>query len=110
MSTNFRIEKNIRMSDLFGGRLISCGIIEHLGSSVAEPARCLDDGRNYLWVFPRVNGTVESFSRYGLNDVSYIVESIVEEFETEVYSEYAPKYWGFNTQKEWDDKWEELNS
>lgn len=34
----------------------------------------------------------------------HILNSIAQEFDTEIYSEHQPQFWGFSSQGEWD-KW-----
>ena len=68
----------------------------------AKRSRCLTDGRNYLWVYLTEDGFVGCLSRYGANAPGKILAAISEAFETDVFSEYEPQYWGFDTQEEWD--------
>ena len=58
--------------------------------------------RNYLRVYLTEDGFVESLSRYGTNAPGKILAAISEAFETDVFSEYEPQHWGFDTQEEWD--------
>ena len=34
--------------------------------------------------------------------------AIAEAFDTDIFSEYEPKYWGFDTQEEWDLAWKKI--
>ena len=109
MSTDYAPRNNaIRMEDLFDGRLESYGITEHIKEgSTRIDARCLSDGRNWLWVYG--DGFARSMTRYGFgNCPTKIVNAIEEEFQTEVFTEYEPQYWGYETREEWDEAWEKM--
>jgi hypothetical protein len=41
-------------------------------------------------------------SRYGANCPNHILGAIADEFDTEVFSEHEPQFWGFETQAQWD--------
>jgi hypothetical protein len=97
MSTNYRAVKTIRIADLFDGRMLEFGIDEHFSS---DGRRCLTDARNFLWVGTDERGLVTGFSRYAGNDGEYILETISELFETQIYSEHKPEYYGFKTEAE----------
>lgn len=105
MSTDFRPQKSIPMSDLFDGRLEPYGIREHVDSDwTSVDKRCLfDDGDNHLTIYADDAGFVACMSRYGaFNNPGHILGTIANIFETDVFSEYEPEYWGFSTQEEWD--------
>ena len=102
MSTDFILSRKVSANDLFGGRLATFGIQEHVSSDTSERNRCLTDARNYLWVYLTEDGFVGCLSRYGANAPGKILAAINEAFETDVFSEYEPQYWGFDTQEEWD--------
>ena len=102
MSTDFILSRKVSANDLFGGRLATFGIQEHVSSDTSERNRCLTDARNYLWVYLTEDGFVCCLSRYGANAPGKILAAINEAFETDVFSEYEPQYWGFDTQEEWD--------
>jgi hypothetical protein len=104
MSTYFILSKKVSANDLFGGRLATFGIREH----VPWDTRCLTDGRNYLWVYLTEDEVVDSLSRYGANAPGKILAAISEAFETDVFSEHEPQYWGFDTKEEWDAAWKKL--
>jgi hypothetical protein len=99
----------VRAHDLFGGRLDTFGIREEVASDTSERKRCLTDGRNYLWVHLTEDGFVDSLVRYGANAPGKILAAISETFETDVFSEYEPQYWGFDTKEEWDNAWKKMN-
>jgi len=88
--------------DLFGGRLEDWGIREQADSKTDERNRCLTDGRNYVWVSIAEDGLVASLSRYGANAPRKILHAIAETFDTEIFSEHEPQYWGYSTQEEWE--------
>jgi hypothetical protein len=105
MSTDFIFSEKINACDLFDGRLEKFGVREHISAdNTSEGARCLTDGRNYLWVWIDDAGVVSGFTRYGLTNMpeEKILKAIAEVFETDIFSEHEPQYWGFDTQGEWD--------
>ena len=102
MSTDYTLSKKVRARDLLCGRLATYGIREHVASGTTERSRCLTDGRNYLWVSVTRDGFVGCLSRYGGNAPGKILAAISEAFETDVFSEYEPQFWGFDTQEEWE--------
>ena len=102
MSTCYRPEEKIRVEDLFDGRLKPHGVVEHQHPESDAKRRALFDGQNYLWVGADDDGYVSAVTRYGMNAPKRILSAIAEAFETEIYSEYEPQFWGFDTQEEWD--------
>ena len=99
MSTDYILSGKVNARDLFDGRLEAFGIREHMTS---QTRRCLTDGHNYLWVYMTEDGSVGRLSRYGPDEPGKILDAISELFETDIFSEYEPQYWGFDTQEEWD--------
>ena len=55
------------------------------------------------------DGAVEFFTRYGRNDAVAILAAVAEAFETEIFSEDEPQFWGFDTQEEWDAALDKFN-
>jgi hypothetical protein len=108
MSTDYILSKKVSSRDVLCGRLAKFGIREHVASDTSERRRCLTDGRNYLWVYLTENGFVGSLSRYGANAPGKILAAISEAFETDVFSEHEPQYWGFDTQEEWHAAWKKM--
>ncbi len=105
MSTVFRTEKEITFEELFDGRLESFGVKEEVveGDTAAD-MRCLIDGPNYVWVFG--DEKVGSITGYGpANNPNKILSAIAEAFETDIFNEHQPQYWGFETYEEWDKAW-----
>jgi hypothetical protein len=109
MSTDFILSRKVSANDLFGGRLAKFGIRGHLASDTDERSRCLTDGRNYLRVYLTEDGFVDCLSRHGANAPGKIIGAISEAFETDVFSEYEPQFWGFDTKEEWDAVRKEIN-
>ena len=108
MSTDYILSESIRMEDLFDGRLESYGITEHTedGTTSAEK-RCLTDGRNWIWVYGEKD--VDCLKRFGMmNAPGKILGAIADAFETEIFSEYEPQFWGFDTAEEWDAEMERI--
>jgi hypothetical protein len=108
MFTCFGFSKEVAASELFGGRLEHCGIREHVSPETHERKRCLTDGRNYLWVNINEDGLVSTVRRHGMNAPSKILTAIAETFDTDIFSEREPQYWGFNTQEELDAFWHQM--
>jgi hypothetical protein len=103
MSTDFRPERNIFARDLFDGRLAKFGVDEWRTSHEGQ-ARCLSDNQgNYLWVLIDDDGDVAEFTENGWdNDTDTILAAVAEAFETEIFSEHEPQYWGCETNEELD--------
>ena len=108
MSTDFGLSKKVSAGDLFGGRLEKFGVREHVNSETSEDHRILTDGNNYLHVYMADDGFVQSLTRYAGNEARKVLEAIIETFDTQIFSEHEPQYWGFETQQEWDAAWEEM--
>lgn len=110
MSTDYRPFEKIRINDLLDGRLAEFRVREHVNPSETDDQhKCLTDGRNYLHVHGDEDGFVSTFTRYMPNGVpSKILEAIAKAFDTDIFSEYEPQYWGFDTQEEWDAAWEAI--
>lgn len=106
MSTYYAPFNKIRAGDLFDGRLEKFGVREHMTTDSTETSKCLTDGRNYLWVFVNDAGFVANINRYGGNAPSKILNAIAEVFDTDIFSEYEPQYWGFDTEEEWHSAWD----
>ena len=103
MSTAYCLSERVGASTLFDGRLENFGVREHVKpDETSKNRRCLTDGRNYLWVYIDDAGLVSSISRYGGNAPGKILNSIAQAFDTDIFSEYQPQFWGFDTQEEWD--------
>src|SRR5262249_35520411 len=106
MSTCYAPFNKIRAGDLFDGRLEKFGVHEQLTNDTTKKRKCLTDGRNYLWVSINDAGFVGNITRYGANAPSKILIVIAETFDTDIFSEYEPQYWDFDTKEEWD-AWQE---
>jgi hypothetical protein len=106
MSTGFAPSNKIHARDLFDGRLAKFSVREQFTADTTETSRCLTDGRNCLWISINDAGFVENITRYGANAPSKILKAIAQTFDTDIFSEYEPQYWGFDTQEEWD-AWQE---
>jgi hypothetical protein len=121
MSTDFTPGRRIFARDLFDGRLAKFGVHEWVtpqqetpsdgedydlpvwGTSQDDKKRTLTDGQsNYLWVFINDDGSVALFTRYGRNDSDAILAAAAKAFETEIFSEDEPQFWGFETNEELD--------
>ncbi len=101
MSTDFRLVKEVSFKEVFDGRLEPFGIREeYIIGSTSRNSRALTDGRDHLWVYGKE--TVQILTRYGRNCPNYILEVIAKIFNTNLWSEHDPQFWGFETQKEMD--------
>ena len=108
MSISFHLSDKVSVRDLFGGRLEKFGVREHVNPETSEKHRILTDGNNYVHVYMADDGFVQSLTRYAGNEARKILEAIIETFDTQIFSEHEPQYWGFETQQEWDAAWEEM--
>ncbi|MGC1181174.1 MAG: hypothetical protein WA884_19660 [Methyloceanibacter sp.] len=55
-------------------------------------------------------GFVSELTRFFSNGApGKILRAISEAFDTDIFSEYEPQFWGFDTQKEWD-SWREASA
>jgi len=108
MSTDYITAERILFADLFDGRLKRFGVREHINELTSDTSRCLTDGRNYLWAYTVRNGTLSGLVRYAGNASSRILEAIADTFDTDIFSEYEPQYWGFDNQEQWDQAMDEM--
>jgi hypothetical protein len=102
MSTDYRPLKKILAPDLLDGRLEEFGIREHVTSDSTERCKCLTDGRNFVWVYVDDDNLVSSLVRYGANSPNKILSAVADLFDTDIFSEHQPQFWGFDTQAKWD--------
>lgn len=65
MSTDYRTESTVLMSDLFDGRLSKYGISEHCNERTRSTARCLTEHDNYIWVYGNPAGCATCLTRTG---------------------------------------------
>jgi hypothetical protein len=108
MSTDYCLEKRVRAADVLDGRLMAFGVREQLSEYTTEASKCLTDGRNYIWLDINDGGFVCSLSRYGANAPSKILGAIATIFDTEIFSEYEPQFWGFDSEEEWHAAMEQM--
>jgi hypothetical protein len=106
MSTDFRPIGKIRFDDLFTTTLAGGRVREHIvhredDIQKSETTRCLTDGVNYVWAFRDDFGFVHSFTRTAGNHATFILQAVIDAFDTGIVSEYEPRYWGFDTEEEW---------
>jgi hypothetical protein len=100
VSTDFKPQRRIFARDLFDGRLDEFSVREW--GTPSQHQRALTDGReNYLVVQIDDNGSVHEFTRYAwCNDPNTILAAVAEAFQTDIYSEHEPQYWGCETHEE----------
>jgi len=102
LSTYWRLIKNIPGCDVFDGRLQEFGIREHIvPGETTDTYRCLTDGREYVWV--TMDGGGFFWHVWGTSEILFTVADV---FETEIVSERQGKFWGFDTDEEWE-RWQE---
>jgi hypothetical protein len=113
MTTYYRIEKKIKVTDFLNG-LAEAGVAEagivpggdFSAIQAAEVAtdqkeRVLTDGNNYLAFYVGDDGTVQDLKRYAwCGAPGRILDAIAEVFDTEIWSEYNYRYWGFESREE----------
>jgi hypothetical protein len=110
MSTDYATLNKVHITDLFDGRLEEFGVREHVHpTETTATAKCLTDGRNYLWVYVHESGFISTITRYAGNAPGKILGAIAEVFDTGIVSEYEPQFWGFDTQEQWDAAEEEIS-
>ncbi len=110
MSTEYIALKKIAFSELFDGRLERFGVREHIKDDETDDLRrCLTDGRNFLWVYRKQDGSLAALTRFGANAPGKILRAVAETFDADIVSEYEPQYWGFETREEWDLAWEKMS-
>jgi hypothetical protein len=63
MTTDYRPLKDISAREMFGGRLETFGVREHVEAETPEATRFLTDGRNYLVVDVNPEGDVMYLTR-----------------------------------------------
>lgn len=109
MSTNYRSDKKISMRELFDGRLENYGVHEKIvEGKTSKGMRFLTDGSSGLWIHG--DEIFNGATRYGLgNAPGRILAAIEESFNTTIYSEHEPQYFGFETEEELGRAWDELH-
>jgi hypothetical protein len=109
MSITYRPLSTICIDDLIDGRMKNVRVHERRGLKHGPCEKCLTDGENFLWVDFDAEGEVTRFRSYIPNgDPHYILSAIAQAFDVQIVSELEPKFWGFETQAEWDASWEAL--
>jgi hypothetical protein len=106
MSIDFRPTGKIIFDDLFtttfaGGRVREYVVYRDDDIGTSETTRCLTDGENYVWAFRDDFGFVQSFTRWAGNRATFILQAVIDAFDTDIVSEHEPRYWGFDTEEEW---------
>jgi hypothetical protein len=101
MSTDWRPIPDIPFAELFDGRLEKYGIRALIVDRETEGWQYLEGPDGTLSVSRAEDGTC-IFTRRGVVPWT-IFDAIAEEFKIEWVSEYDHRYWGFATEKEWDD-------
>jgi hypothetical protein len=98
MTTDYRLKKRVRLADLIDGRLEKFGVWEQpVPDATTDKAKCLTDGTDHLWAYAGRDGFVESLMQYGGSGNGSILAAIGKAFNTEIFSEFEPAYWGYDT-------------
>lgn len=100
MSTDYRLEKCVRAADVLDGRLTAFGVWEQLSEYATEESKCLTDGRNCIWLYINDGGFVCSLSAYVASSPSRILRAISTVFDTEIFSEHEPQFYGCDSEEE----------
>src|SRR5215207_6455898 len=74
----------------------------------AGARRCLTDGRNFLWITIDDFGCVHCFMRHAGSLATEMIASISLALNVRIVCEHEPEFWGFKTQKEWDEAWDKI--
>ncbi len=97
---HFRPLGEVPFADLLDGRLAPLGIAELVRDGTSTTARRLTDGQASLWAYAAEDGSVDSFAArwtaFGL------LARIGDALGVELVSDRDPRFWGFETQEEWD--------
>jgi hypothetical protein len=100
MSNDFIPSKNVTARELLCRRLKAFGVKVEEHRSFDERSYRLTDGSNYLWAFLTEDGSVSVFTAQSANNPYKILRAISEAFETDIFSESDPQFWGFGTEEE----------
>jgi hypothetical protein len=100
MSTDYRPIPDIQFAQLFDGRLEKYGIKEELVAKPRDGERYLVGCDGFLQANQQEDGNC-TFTRRGFVPWA-VFDALTEEFEIELVSEHDHRYWGFDTQEEWD--------
>lgn len=107
MSVDYRFEKEITIEELFDGRLERHGVFEETKEGrTSQDCRLLRMGCNGLWVSG--DEVVDVVTSPEENNPVNILSAILQTFDTCVFSEDEPQFWGYETQEEWDDALDEV--
>jgi hypothetical protein len=108
MSTDYATEKEIRYADLFDGRLEKYGIKESRETKGSSEFHYITDGTNSLSISADDDGMLGCISRHGGNNPHPILDAIAEVFDTAIFSEHQPQFWGCKTWEEWEEAYKEF--
>jgi hypothetical protein len=106
MSIDFISDTRIAISDLFDGRLEKYGI----WGATKNGNGHLFDKTGSVTVYGDDDNSAFSFTSYGFSDPTNILVAIQNEFQTRLFSENEPQYWGFGTVEEWENSTEWFNT
>ena len=71
---------------------------------MAEVAFAIRSTSCLLLAIPPVSRIWSTFSPLNAgNNPVFILSAVCQAFDTHIFSEYEPKFWGFDTQEEWDE-------
>jgi hypothetical protein len=99
MFTDYRLNNELWIEQIFDARLERFGIYETYISVSTPEWRCLTDGNSVLWV--EGDEEVEFLLGFGMfNAAEKILTAIEEAFDAEIFSEHQPQYWGKEGEEE----------
>jgi hypothetical protein len=108
MSTSYRSIPAIPFVQLFDGRLEKYDVHETIRSDSTEQRRYLVGRDGALEAYREQDGN-SSFTRESFTPVPWAAfDALIEQFDVELVSEHDHRYWGFATQKDWDDWQDQL--
>ena len=93
MSTNYRskikpkINQILNLCDMSDGK-----ICEEITDDSSSKQRCFTDGTNCVWLSVD-DGEVTGFTRFGTNNVDFMIDLIEFKLGYKVYSEHDHGYW-----------------
>ena len=93
MSTNYRTKIKPKINQILNLCDMSDGKIrEEITENSSSSQRCFTDGTHFVWLYVE-DGEVINFTRFGCNNVDFMIDLIEFELGYKVYSEHDHEYW-----------------
>lgn len=100
MTVDYKPEKAITMEKLFNGRLEAYGVHEDKDEGASSyQYGVLTDGTSCVEIYAHF--TVHLIRSCGTNNEEHILSAIASEFETKIYAECSPQFWGLEGDQGW---------